>query len=73
MDVGRLMPFVGTLLFFLPVLWAGSGTTSGGLIYLFSVWAVLIVGLFLISRPISRAEGNAEAQDPDGTDDGDIP
>jgi len=60
MDIGRLMPFLGTFLFLVPVLWAGSVRTSAGLVYLFVVWGLLIVGLALLARPISRAEADPE-------------
>ena len=65
MDIGKLMPFIGTFLFLLPVLWAESARTSAGLIYLFTVWGCLIVGLVLLSRPIMRAEADPEARAPD--------
>ena len=69
MDVGRLMPFVGAFLFLLPILWAGSAKTSTGLIYLFSVWGLLIIGLLALSRPIRRAEADPEASLPDAIED----
>jgi len=60
MDIARLMPFLGAFLFLLPVLWSGSARTSTGLVYLFAVWGLLIVGLALLARPASRAEAEPE-------------
>jgi len=72
MDIGRLMPFVGAFLFFLPVLWAGSARTGAGLIYLFAAWGLLIVALACLAGPITRAEADPEARGPDRPDDGEI-
>ena len=42
MDALRLLPWLGAFLFGLPLLWRDP-TTAHGLLYLFAVWAVLIV------------------------------
>ena len=46
-DAARMLPFVGMLLFLMPVLWAqGDGTRDGTAtdgIYLFAVWIGLVV------------------------------
>ena len=54
MDAARLLPLLGALLFALPLLWPGPKTDatdggvatvamSGAIIYIFAVWAVLII------------------------------
>jgi hypothetical protein len=47
MDAARLMPLLGTLLFAIPLLWpTGSEQgvmTSRAILYMFGVWALLIV------------------------------
>ncbi len=64
-DSVLILPFVGTILFLLPIMWprasegvAAEGTaTSTALIYLFVVWAGLIccaLGLALASQTIWR-------------------
>jgi len=55
-DAARLLPVLGLVLFLLPVLWTGSGGTAGGVIYLFGVWALLIVAVARISRRLAAAE-----------------
>lgn len=56
MDAARILPVAGFVLFMLPVLWAqGEGTgIAGEALYLFLVWAVLIVGAALIARALSQ-------------------
>ena len=65
-DAARLIPFVGVVLWALPMSWAQSGDEghvgSGGLIYIFAVWVVLIVlAAFLASR--IRADTPQDAAD----------
>lgn len=49
-DAAKFMPFLGLVLMLMPVLWADVATTAGGMIYLFAVWALLIVVSGLLSR-----------------------
>ena len=45
-DAARLIPFLGVVLVFLPLLWGqgeGSIKTSSAIVYLFGVWVVLVV------------------------------
>lgn len=52
MDAARLMPVLGALLFAVPLLWPAAGDpggvdpmpTSGAILYIFAVWAMLILG-----------------------------
>ncbi len=51
MDAARLLPFLGMLLFAVPLLWPGADTagvadpmpTSRAILYIFSSWALLIL------------------------------
>jgi len=68
-DAARLLPVIGAMLFLIPILAAGSGdgaTTARGGIYVFVVWAGLIVVTATLSRPLSRRESEADA-DPKET------
>jgi hypothetical protein len=65
MDAARFLPIVGGFLFFLPLLWPG-GYTGQGVIYLFSIWAILIVVSAALSRMLSYPSGN----NADGSDEG---
>ena len=62
MDAARLLPVLGVVLFAVPLLWNGS---DGGLsmaragLYLFSVWAILLVLAALLARRL----GSGGAQD----------
>lgn len=49
-DAARFIPFVGTFLFLLPILWAGSARTAGSGVYLFAIWACLILLVAVVSR-----------------------
>jgi hypothetical protein len=77
MDAVRILPFLGLFLVMLPLLWEdaggpGSSTAFEGL-YLFAVWAGLILGAAVLSRRLAdRPEAPAaeerypaaEAADP---------
>ena len=67
-DAAKLLPVLGLLLFLLPVLWAGDGSTGAGLIYLFGAWAVMIVVMKLLSRRLSETEPKSGASSPDDDD-----
>ena len=66
-DAARLLPILGACLFALPLLWRGEGgevSTSRAMLYLFGVWALLIIAAGLLSRrlgePRERDEGDTE-------------
>jgi hypothetical protein len=51
-DAARLLPLLGSILLLLPLLWTGGGQTrtSVVLVYIFAIWAFLIVASFILSR-----------------------
>ena len=53
-DAAMFLPALGVVLLILPVLWASEGSTRGGIIYIFSVWALLIVLVGPISARLSQ-------------------
>ena len=55
-DAAKLLPIVGLVLMFLPLLWIGEGKTAGGLIYIFTVWAILIAVVGILSRRLVDSE-----------------
>ena len=59
-DAARALPFVGVFLFVLPVLWGGEAPvrTAWGGIYVFAVWAALIVAAGLLSHLLIRRAGD---------------
>jgi hypothetical protein len=65
-DAARLLPVLGAALFALPLLWrseeGASVGTAGTLLYIFTVWAGLILSAFLIARRLSRDEPPAAGQ-----------
>lgn len=67
-DAARLLPIVGAVLFMLPILWAGTGATARGVIYLFVVWAILILVMAILSRRLSDTEPKSEGS-KSGADD----
>lgn len=64
-DAAKLLPLVGFVLLLLPVLLR---TTNDALIYIFTVWAVLIVAMALVSHRLSRAEDSAAAREASPSD-----
>ena len=65
MDAARILPVAGFVLFLLPALWrrAGDPDTAGEAIYLFSVWALLILAAALLARPLRRDGGTRDRPD----------
>ncbi|MGR3514906.1 MAG: hypothetical protein ACU0GG_19265 [Paracoccaceae bacterium] len=59
-DAAKLLPLLGFLLLLLPVLLK---TTNDALIYIFSVWAILIVAINLISRRLALPSEPTEPRD----------
>ncbi len=71
-DAAKLLPILGVILLFLPILWADAALTEGGLRYIFGVWAFLIVVTMLISSrlagPVPKKSDTpdlANSSDPD--------
>ncbi len=62
MDAARLLPIVGLLLFLVPVMWAPESDapagTAAGLIYLFLIWAGLILIAAWMARYLARSDGD---------------
>ncbi len=58
-DAARLVPVFGVVLFLLPVLWSPAATeardTAPDAIYLFGVWAGLILVAALLSRGLAAS------------------
>ena len=54
-DVACLAPVFGLGLLVLPALWGGDSRTAWAMLYVFSVWAVLIVLMAVVSRRLSVA------------------
>ncbi|HEY9038117.1 MAG TPA: hypothetical protein VIN05_04150 [Roseovarius sp.] len=74
-DAAGLLPILGALLFALPLLWTGAlgaaPRTSHVLLYLFAVWALLVILSALVTRGLGAggdaAPGQSEAPGaPDG-------
>ncbi len=64
MDAARLLPFFGTALLLLPLLWAEDHKTASGAVYLFLAWFGLIVAAGLLARRLAaplRALDHARA------------
>ena len=69
MDAARLLPILGLLLFLVPLFWAPDpaqpAATSRGMIYIFVVWAALIVAAAWISRHLARSDSGSDRQEQD--------
>ena len=61
-DAAKLVPIVGLILFLLPLLWAAAARTGSGIVYIFVIWAALIILIGFISKRLILAEKEAEAE-----------
>ena len=72
-DAALIVPVLGALLLLMPLLWApgpGEGADTGrGLIYVFGVWAGLILAAAWLARPLT-APTDPDASARAGGDDG---
>lgn len=59
-DAAKVLPVIGVALLLLPILWADDATTAGGILFIFSVWAMLIAAAALISRRLSDYDPMSE-------------
>ncbi len=68
-DAAGLLPVLGALLFALPLLWLGAGggapRTSHVMLYLFAVWALLVVLSALVTRGLGTSGDAAPDEDAD--------
>ena len=71
-DALKLLPVLGAVLWFVPLLWprgAEGTTTSAALLWVFAAWAGLIVlafGLSLVLRPDAQADQPREDAEEGG-------
>ena len=74
-DAARLVPVFGAFLIFLPILWSPGGTaepdTARNGLYLFGVWAGLIVAAATLAPGLRRDCDPDAAHDADQVADGD--
>lgn len=64
-DAVRLIPVLGVFLWALPLMWARGGTSSSAaLLYLFGVWAALVLGAALLSWGMRGVDWTASGAGP---------
>lgn len=65
-DAARILPLFAFVLMMLPLMWpraqADQSLTSSGIVYLFGLWAALVVAAFAISR-VLRMDDDDTADD----------
>lgn len=54
MDAARILPLVGLGLWLLPLLW-GDASTRGGIVFIFTVWLILVLTSAVISYRLRDA------------------
>lgn len=62
-DAARLLPFVGVVLWLLPLSWGeeANGDGANRLIYIFVVWVLLIIGTAALANTIRADRPDDEA------------
>ena len=69
-DAAKLMPFVGAILWAIPLAWSsqadGGPSATSALIYVFSVWVLLILITAFMATRIKRDTGHDDTG-PDAT------
>lgn len=65
-DAARVVPVIGGVLFFLPLLAADQGRngTVGWLVYVFAIWLLLIVLAAVLARGVGRGAEGKDAGAP---------
>lgn len=63
-DAAMVAPFVGTIALCPPFVWIASGPGAGlqSILYVFGVWALLILGTALLMRRLGAAERGGRPQ-----------
>ena len=65
MDAARVLPFFGLVLWLIPLLWEETGfgvvRSSSAIIYLFGVWALLVIGAALIATALRGSDSDPGA------------
>jgi hypothetical protein len=67
-DAARLLPILGIILFFLPLMWTDTlelQLTPGHLIYFFGVWLVLVIIAAAFAPGLRSGDGSADGTDKD--------
>ncbi|MDE0209282.1 MAG: hypothetical protein OXJ64_05310 [Boseongicola sp.] len=59
-DAANVLPLLAIVLMLIPILWATGRATSSALVYVFSVWVVLIGLSGFLSRSLARIARIAE-------------
>ena len=59
-DVAKILPILGIVLLFIPLLWRGDAQTSNAfaLQYIFGIWLLLILLTWLVARRLAGSEAN---------------
>jgi len=74
MDAARMLPVVGGFLVALPILWRPAetpgGETASGVVYLFTVWALLIAAAAVLARRLAPALEDEAGEIPGQRDPG---
>lgn len=67
-DAARFLPFLGAILFSVPLLWGKEGTsaalTTNVMLYLFLVWGLLVAFSAVISRKLRDDGPHGTGDDP---------
>ena len=66
-DAARLLPLVGLFLMLLPALWEPGRGGGRAAVFVFSVWALLILGAAALAPGLARPE--SDSADPGGAED----
>ena len=62
-EAAKLVPILAGVLMLVPVLLVAGSATSSALVYVFTVWAILIVLSVFLSRALTRSLRTGEPKD----------
>ncbi|NNE80619.1 MAG: hypothetical protein HKN18_10140 [Silicimonas sp.] len=62
-DAAKLVPVLGVVLMLIPILWDEGYASSGAMVYVFSVWAILILLIGLLSSALARSRPESDVTD----------
>lgn len=62
-DAAAIIPFFGIVLLCIPAIWASESRTASAMVYVFTVWAMLILVMGLVARRLKEPTQDDDPKD----------